>query len=228
LSFDIIRCVHLSKSFLNLAVLKDIDLAIPTGSIFMILGPSGCGKTTLISIIAGILKKDSGTCMLLNHDLDHMSSKELTAFRGKNIGFVFQNYHLISTISVLDNAMVPLLINRVDETIAQNKAREILSKVGLSSREHLYPDQLSGGEQQRLAIARGVIHEPQILICDEPTAALDHETGDQVVSLISNMNKNLKTTAVIVTHDHRILKYADYIAHMEDGRIVSIEQPKKG
>ncbi len=193
----------------------------------MILGPSGCGKTTLISIIAGILKKDSGTCMLLNHDLDHMSSKELTAFRGKNIGFVFQNYHLISTISVLDNAMVPLLINGVDEVVAKNKAREILSKVGLSNREHLYPDQLSGGEQQRLAIARGVIHEPKILICDEPTAALDHETGDQVVGLISNMNKNFQTTAVIVTHDHRILKYADYIAHIEDGRIVSIEQPKK-
>lgn len=193
----------------------------------MILGPSGCGKTTLISIIAGILKKDSGTCMLLNHDLDHMSSKELTAFRGKNIGFVFQNYHLISTISVLDNAMVPLLINGVDEVVAKNKAREILSKVGLSNREHLYPDQLSGGEQQRLAIARGVIHEPKILICDEPTAALDYETGDQVVGLISNMNKNFQTTAVIVTHDHRILKYADYIAHIEDGRIVSIEQPKK-
>ncbi len=193
----------------------------------MILGPSGCGKTTLISILAGILKKDNGECFLLDCDLDKMSDKDLIRFRGKHIGFVFQNYHLISTISVLDNAMIPLLINRVDQSIATRNARDILSRVGLTNREHLCPDQLSGGEQQRLAIARGVIHEPQILICDEPTAALDHETGDQVVRLISNMNKNLQTTAIIVTHDHRILKYGDYIAHMEDGQIISIEQQKK-
>lgn len=218
-----ISCKQIVKSFgkgdLKVDVLKSVDMDVYTGDFLMLVGPSGCGKTTLISIIAGILPYDYGECHVDGHNYQQMSHKQLLQFRAKNIGFVFQSYNLIPTLTIAENTAIPLIICGIDRHTAVEKSMLMLETVGLEDKGHLPPNILSGGQQQRVAIARSLVHTPKILICDEPTSALDFVTGTKIVELMRNINKQLGTTFVVVTHDNRILKYADRIIHLNDGAI---------
>ena len=226
----IIDCERIFKSFgqddFKIDVLKSIDLQIYKGEFFMLVGPSGCGKTTLISIIAGIMKFDSGRCIVDGSDLTSMRDEDLIKFRAKNIGFVFQGYNLIPSLTVSENVAIPLIINGMDRLAAIKKATDILASVGLSEKANNLPSLLSGGQQQRVAISRALVHNPQIIICDEPTSALDLHTGSKIIELLKSINKQLGTTFILVTHDSRILKYADRIVNLDDGKILNTRQKK--
>jgi putative ABC transport system ATP-binding protein len=223
-----IRCQHLAKSFktgeAETVALRDIDLTVHRGEFMMMVGPSGCGKTTLISIIAGILKPDQGTCIVNDCDYNTFTSEDLLNFRAKNIGFIFQSFNLIPTLTVLENISIPLVINGMSRPEALDQASYMINEVGLADKKNSLPNQLSGGQQQRVAIARSLIHNPSLLICDEPTSALDHSTGMKILELMKSINKRLQTTFLIVTHDNRIFEYADRIAHMDDGIITHISE----
>jgi putative ABC transport system ATP-binding protein len=199
--------------------LNHTDFSAHTGELIMLVGPSGCGKTTLLSVIAGTLTPQSGEIEVFGQRLDGLSQEELTTFRRKNLGFVFQSFNLIPTLSVVENVMIPLLIQGASHAAAKKKATEILEKVGLRGREEGKPNALSGGQQQRVAIARALVHEPPLLICDEPTSALDKDTGAQIMEMIRALSRAPNRCVVVVTHDFRIFKYADRIAEMEDGKI---------
>jgi putative ABC transport system ATP-binding protein len=191
----------------------------------MLVGPSGCGKTTLISVIAGILDQDQGACLVYGNDLNHLRDRDRVRWRGENIGFVFQAFNLLPTLSAEENVAVPLLINRVPRGQAIRRAREVLERVGLGDRGHSLPAELSGGQQQRVAIARALVHNPRLIVCDEPTSALDHDTGIKIMELLREIAVGEDRSLVIVTHDPRVLHFADRIARMDDGRVVSVEGP---
>ena len=208
----------------KLKVLKGIHLEAEDGRILMLVGPSGCGKTTLISIIAGTMDTDEGTIDVFGSPLHSMKKSAITKFRADNIGFIFQSFNLIPTLDCAENVSVPLLIQGVPWNAAQKKARAILEKVGLGDRWHHRPNQLSGGQQQRVAIARAMVHEPRLIICDEPTAALDAKSGALVMELFHDVARVPGRAVIIVTHDNRIFKYADRIASMNDGQIVEVHE----
>lgn len=221
----IITCTDICKSFgdgdhLSTQVLKSTSLKVFRGEFMMLVGPSGCGKTTLISILAGILPFDSGKCIVDGNDIGTMKEKQLLEFRAKNIGFVFQQFHLIPTLTVAENVSIPLIIGGLNRAKASERANLFLRAVGLDDKGDMMPNLLSGGQQQRVAIARALVHTPKILICDEPTSALDMVTGVKIVQLLRTICKKLGTTFVVVTHDNRIIKYADRIVHLDDGVIV--------
>jgi putative ABC transport system ATP-binding protein len=203
----------------KVTALKQADFEANRGELIMLVGPSGCGKTTLLSVIAGTLTPQTGTVEVFGQRLDGLSQEELTAFRRKHLGFVFQSFNLIPTLSVLENVMVPLLIQGASHNTAVAQALAMLAKVGLKGREHGQPNALSGGQQQRVAIARALVHEPSLLICDEPTSALDKDTGAQIMQMVRDLSRSPERCVVVVTHDHRIFRFADRIAEMEDGRI---------
>ncbi len=211
----------------KLTVLKDISLETRCGEIMMLVGPSGCGKTTLISIMAGTLEADQGDVEVFGERLNKMSRRAVTRFRAQNVGFIFQQFHLIPTLTIVQNASVPLLIQGKSTRYAEAKAREALATVGLGDRLHHRPSQLSGGQQQRVAIARALVHEPRLIICDEPTAALDAKNGQLVLELFENVARTPGRSVVIVTHDNRIFRHADRIASMDDGRIVEVHEVDK-
>lgn len=220
------RVRGLSKSFgdgdARLKVLKEIDLDVRCGDITMLVGPSGCGKTTLISIIAGTLAADEGELNVFGHDLRRLSSSSITAFRAKHIGFIFQSFHLIPTLTCVENVSVPLIIQGVSTRQAEKAAREMLAQVGLADRLKHRPAQLSGGQQQRVAIARALVHEPKLIISDEPTAALDAKNGHVVMELFEHVARGQERAVLIVTHDNRIFHHANRIASMDDGRIIEV------
>ena len=188
----------------------------------MIVGPSGSGKTTLLSVIAGTLSPDSGAIRLFDYSLNDKLPSDITAFRKKNIGFIFQQFHLIPTLPCGVNTAIPLLLNDWGYNEALEEARLALEEVGLASKFHAYPKHLSGGQQQRVAIARALIHKPALIICDEPTSALDAESGSKIMDLIASHVKNKERIVIVVTHDSRIFKYADRMVKMEDGKITHI------
>ena len=202
--------------------LRGVDLDIHTGRLMMLVGPSGCGKTTLISVIAGILDQDAGLCEVFGQDLLHLKQKDRLRFRAQNIGFVFQAYNLLPTLTAVENASIPLIINGVNRREAGRRAARMLEQVGLGERLQSLPAQLSGGQQQRVAIARALVHDPRLVVCDEPTSALDHETGHQVMELLKAIALDTRKALVIVTHDARIFEFADGIAQMDDGHIVKL------
>ena len=208
--------------------LRGVDLDIHTGRLMMLVGPSGCGKTTLISVIAGILNQDSGVCEVFGQDLLHLRQKDLLQFRARNIGFVFQAYNLLPTLTAVENASIPLIINGLGRAEATRRAAEMLARVGLGDRLGSLPAQLSGGQQQRVAIARALVHDPRLIVCDEPTSALDHETGHRVMELLKTIALDDRKALVIVTHDARIFEFADGIAHMDDGHITKLEDHHAG
>lgn len=220
------RVSGISKSFgdggSRLQVLKGIDLEVRRGDITMLVGPSGCGKTTLISIIAGTLVADEGELNVLGHDLRRMATGAITRFRSRNIGFIFQSFNLIPTLTCAENVSVPLLIQGVSASRAEKRARAVLEQVGLADLAKRRPSQLSGGQQQRVAIARALVHEPQLIICDEPTAALDAKNGHVVMELFEHVARGQERAVLIVTHDNRIFHHANRIASMDDGRIVEV------
>jgi putative ABC transport system ATP-binding protein len=202
--------------------LQGVDLEVRQGELMMLVGPSGCGKTTLISVMAGILDQSEGDCRVFGQDLMHLRNHAKLAFRARNIGFVFQAYNLLPTLTAAENVTVPLLINGVGRREALKKAEQVLEQVGLGTRTRSLPSQLSGGQQQRVAIARAIIHEPRLIVCDEPTSALDHETGHKVMELLKGIALGRDRTLVIVTHDARIFEFADRIAEMDDGRVTRV------
>jgi putative ABC transport system ATP-binding protein len=202
--------------------LRGVDLEVRRGEMLMLMGPSGCGKTTLISVIAGILDHDAGECRVFDRDLQALSGSARTRFRGDHVGFVFQAFNLIPTLSAAENVAVPLLINRRPRKEALEHAAASLDRVGLGNRLHSLPSQLSGGQQQRVAIARALVHGPQLVVCDEPTSSLDNETGQSVMRVLRDVALGPDRALVLVTHDSRILSYADRIARMEDGRIQKV------
>jgi putative ABC transport system ATP-binding protein len=207
--------------------LRGVDLEVRTGELLMLVGPSGCGKTTLISVIAGVLGRDGGDCSVFQNDYQKMGELETTRFRGKNIGFVFQAFNLIPTLTAEENAAAPLIINGTNRRTAVTRAREVLQKVGFDGRMmRSLPTDLSGGQQQRVAIARAMVHNPRLIVCDEPTSALDSETGRMVMELMRRLVLDKDRALVVVTHDARIFQFADRIARMEDGRITRLEIPR--
>ncbi len=199
--------------------LQQTEFTARRGELIMLVGPSGCGKTTLLSVIAGTLTPDAGTVEVFGQRLDKMNQEQLTAFRRKHLGFVFQSFNLIPTLSVVENVMVPLLIQGIGHAEARRRSIILLEKVGLKGREDGKPNALSGGQQQRVAIARALVHEPPLLICDEPTSALDKDTGAQIMEMVRELSRSPDRCVVVVTHDFRIFRFADRIAEMEDGRI---------
>ena len=208
----------------RLHVLKDVSLQALTGEILMLVGPSGCGKTTLLSAIAGTMGVDSGEIDVFDNPLHRMRGGALTRFRARNIGFIFQQVNLIPTITCAENVSVPLLIRGVSASAAKKKAREVLDAVGMGDRWKDRPGKLSGGQQQRIAIARALVHEPPLVICDEPTAALDAKNGEIVLDLFRQVARAAGRAVIIVTHDNRIFSYADRIARMDDGCIVDVHR----
>ena len=220
-------CKEVTKSYVTgptkVMALRGVDLEVQMGELLMLVGPSGCGKTTLISVVAGILDHDDGECLVFRQDLRGMGQTKKTRYRGQNVGFVFQAYNLLPTLTALENVSVPLLILGLPRSEAQSRARAILVQVGLEDRLSALPAQLSGGQQQRVAIARALIHGPKLIVCDEPTSALDADTGQRVMEVLRNAALTADRALIIVTHDNRIFNFADRIARMEDGRIVSVE-----
>jgi putative ABC transport system ATP-binding protein len=200
--------------------LRGANLEVKEGELFMLIGPSGCGKTTLISIIAGILDEDSGRCEIFGTSFKHLKPKERALVRSKTIGFVFQSFNLIPTLSVRENVAIPLLIQTYEREEALEKAKKTLIKVGLEKYADVFPKNLSGGQQQRVAIARSLIHQPKIIVCDEPTSALDGVTGHQVMEVFKSVAN--ETTLLVVTHDPRIYAFADRIAVMNDGLVTKV------
>lgn len=209
----------------SIQVLRGVDFEARFGEMLMIVGPSGCGKTTLLSVICGTLKHEGGELEVLGESLAAMRASRLTSFRGRNIGFVFQQFNLIPTWTSLENVSVPLLLNGASRAEAEAAARSLLEEVGLGDRTGAYPAQLSGGQQQRVAIARALVHQPRILVCDEPTAALDAGTGRRVLELLKRTACGPDRCVIVVTHDSRIFSFADRIAEMDDGVIKKFHGP---
>lgn len=225
-----VNCRGVTKSYgtgdTRVMALRGIDLVVRRGELLMLVGPSGCGKTTLISIIAAILDQDSGDCDVLGRDVKGMVQKERTRFRGASIGFVFQLFNLLPALNAVENVTIPLLINGVPRENAEARAKQALEAVNLGARLDALPGKLSGGQQQRVAIARALVHEPKLIVCDEPTSNLDHETGRSVMNILRGVAKNPDRALIVVTHDPRIFDFADRIAHMDDGKIIDVVDGK--
>ncbi len=224
-----VRCRGLTKVYVNGATrtpaLRGVDLDVRPGEVLMLVGPSGCGKTTLISVMAGILDRTAGECLIFGEDVEALPPARHTAFRGRHVGFVFQAFNLLSSLTAAENVAVPLLLAGVPRARAVARATDMLSRVGLADLATRPPTQLSGGQQQRVAIARAIVHDPRLVVCDEPTSSLDHETGQRVLEILREVAATEDRALVIVTHDARIFGFADRIAVMDDGRIVRVEAP---
>lgn len=224
-----IHCHNITKTFQMgtscVTALNNVELEVLTGEFMMLMGPSGCGKTTLMSVIAGILHSDKGSCTVLETSYQSTSDEDIASFRARHIGFIFQSFNLIPTLTVAENVAIPLIIAGESRDQAIDHAHNMLAQVGLANYGNGRPNALSGGQQQRVAIARALVHKPSIVLCDEPTSALDHHTGLAVLDVMKQMNRTLGTTFMIITHDQRIAHYADRIAHMDDGAITHVEIP---
>lgn len=213
---------HVSKRFIQkdyfVDALKDVSFDARVNELLMIVGPSGCGKTTLLSIIAGTLRFDKGEVDVFNTSLHNLTESEVTIFRRHNVGFIFQQFHLIPTLTCLENVAVPLLLEGFSMKDAKEKGAVVIEKLGLKGKEYAKSGSLSGGQQQRIAIARAIVHEPRLVICDEPTSSLDLDSGIMIMEILSDIAKTDDRCVIIVTHDSRIFKYANRITKMNDGR----------
>ena len=221
-------CTEITKSFgegdTRVQVLRKLNLEIRMGQLAMLMGPSGCGKTTLISIIAGLLDPTGGQLEVLGERPGSFKPQDRILFRRRNLGFVFQQFNLLPALTAAENVAVPLFVAGENRARAVEKAKHVLSTLGLGDRLNAQPSQLSGGQQQRVAIARALIHEPRLILCDEPTSALDAHAGEMVMELLCTAAVRPERAVITVTHDSRIVDFADTIAHMEDGRITGIER----
>ena len=222
-----VRARGIVKSFgtgdTQVTVLRGIDLDIHLGEMLLLVGESGGGKTTLLSAIAGILDIDDGDIDVLGVPLSKLPAGKRTMFRGQTMGFVYQQFNLLPTLTAAENVAVPLLIQKIGRSETLKRAHTMLDRVGLSDRTEFLPKNLSGGQQQRVAIARALVNEPRLLICDEPTAALDGPNGQKIMELLREVGRSPKRCVIVVTHDSRIFHFGDRMAKLTDGRIVSIE-----
>jgi putative ABC transport system ATP-binding protein len=204
--------------------LHGIDWQVPIGATTFLVGPSGCGKTTLISIIAGLLSATEGYVRILDQEITKMRRSRVVRFRADHLGFIFQQFNLLPSLTAVENAAVSLVVQGVTLATAKRQASVLLDRLGMERNKLKYPNQLSGGQQQRVAIARALVHNPKIVISDEPTASLDAETGHEVMELLGQVASGADRAVIVVTHDNRIFPFADYIATMSDGRIESFRK----
>ena len=214
---------HFGEGDARVPVLRGVDFEARAGEMTFLVGPSGCGKTTLISVIAGLLDTSQGSVELFGRNTEQLGAEERIVFRRQHLGFVFQQYNLLPSLTAAENAAVPLLAAGVRRREAVERARALLVRLGMESRADAPPSKLSGGQQQRVALARALVHEPRLIVCDEPTAALDHATGEAVMELLAGSAVHPERAVIVVTHDNRVYHFADSIAHMDDGRITSTE-----
>ena len=223
-----VECKGVIKDFgtgsVRQRVLHGIDWQVPIGATTFLVGPSGCGKTTLISIIAGLLSATEGYVRILDQEITKMRRSRVVRFRADHLGFIFQQFNLLPSLTAVENAAVSLVVQGVTLATAKRQASVLLDRLGMESNKLKYPNQLSGGQQQRVAIARALVHNPKIVISDEPTASLDAETGHEVMELLGQVASGADRAVIVVTHDNRIFPFADYIATMSDGRIESFRK----
>jgi lipoprotein-releasing system ATP-binding protein len=219
-----LRAQNLYKTYksgkIGLEVLKGINLEVREAEALCIIGPSGAGKSTLLHLLGGLDTPSRGTVFFEGQDLYRISQAQRAKIRNERIGFVFQFYHLLPEFSALENVMLPALIDSAAFFKAKEKAKNLLQRLGLESRIHHKPSQLSGGEQQRVAIARTLINDPDIIFCDEPTGNLDSQRGEQIVELLRDLNRYQGKTLVIVSHEEKIAQMANRIIHIRDGKLV--------
>jgi lipoprotein-releasing system ATP-binding protein len=212
-----IRCTHITKSFGDLQVLKGIDLTVSRGEIVAIVGPSGAGKTTLLQIMGTLDRPDSGEIFYEDRSIRQLPDRELAAFRNKHIGFVFQFHQLLPEFTSLENVMIPALIGNSKFAEAKRKANELLELLGLADRAEHKPAALSGGEKQRVAVARALINRPTVVFADEPSGSLDTQNKEELHRLFFDLRNRFNQTFVIVTHDEQLAKLADRIIFLKDG-----------
>ena len=208
----------------KVAALKGVSLALCGGELTLLMGPSGSGKTTLLSILGCMLTPTEGTVRVCQHSTAGLDPEELARLRRDHVGFVFQSFHLFPTLSTTDNVRLALDVRGEPRRAAKVRSREALAKVGLAHKIKAYPRELSGGEQQRVAIARAIVGNPSIILADEPTAALDGANGQAVMKLLAEIARERGHAVLIVTHDPRLLPFADRVVHIEDGRIIAEER----
>ena len=216
---QMIKAEKITKSFGSLQVLKGIDLEVKRGEIVSIVGPSGAGKTTLLMIMGTLEKADGGRILIDGEDLSQLNEQQLADFRNKNIGFVFQFHQLLPEFTALENVMIPALIGNVKHAKAEARARELLAMMGLSEREEHKPAELSGGEKQRVAVARALINDPLVVFADEPSGSLDSDNKAELHQLFFELRDKLNQTFVIVTHDEQLASITDRTIHMRDGMV---------
>ncbi|MDR1201629.1 MAG: ABC transporter ATP-binding protein [Tannerellaceae bacterium] len=215
-----IKTKGITKSFGSLQVLKGIDLVVNKGEIVAIVGPSGAGKTTLLQIIGTLDTPDSGELEINGTKIGKLNDKELAAFRNHNIGFVFQFHQLLPEFTALENVMIPALIGREKSQTAERKAKDTLDFLGLSDRINHKPSELSGGEKQRVAVARALINNPAVILADEPSGSLDTKNKEELHTLFFELRDKMKQTFIIVTHDEQLAKHTDRIIHIKDGIVI--------
>ena len=224
-----VRCLGVRKHFgdgeARVEVLRGVDFTADAGAMTFLVGPSGCGKTTLISVIAGLLDPSAGAVELFGRPVASLPESERVRLRRAELGFVFQQYNLLPALTAAENAAVPLLAAGMRRRPAVERAREVLVGLGLESRLDALPRTLSGGQQQRVALARALVHEPRLVVCDEPTAALDHHTGEAVMELLASTAVRPGRAVIVVTHESRVFQYADAIAEMDDGQVKRTTRP---
>jgi len=215
--------LSLGQGAARVHILKDIDLHIGRGEAIGLVGPSGSGKSTLLMVMAGLERADTGTVSVAGENLSTLDEDALARFRGRNIGIVFQSFHLIPTMTALENVAVPLELAGIAD--ARERARDELAAVGLSERLSHYPVELSGGEQQRVAVARALAPDPAIVVADEPTGNLDEDTGKQIIDLLFAGHARRKTTLVLVTHDHGLAERCARVVRLRSGRVDGVSSP---
>ncbi len=215
-----IKAKNIRKSFGVLEVLKGVELSIAVGEIVSIVGPSGAGKTTLLQILGTLDKPNEGEIMVNGINFSRLGEKDLASFRNKHIGFIFQFHQLLPEFTALENVMIPALIGRKDKKKSEEKAREILTYLQLSDRMEHKPNELSGGEKQRVAVARALINEPSLILADEPSGSLDSKNRDELHKLLFDLRDKFGLTIVIVTHDKELATLSDRVIEMKDGKII--------
>tara|TARA_B100001996_G_scaffold302671_1_gene243329 strand:+ start:3702 stop:4424 length:723 start_codon:yes stop_codon:yes gene_type:complete len=206
--------------------LKDINLILNEGEFIGLIGPSGSGKTTLLNVIGGLDSPTKGSVHVLGHSIDNTSHNERASLRRKHMGFIFQSYNLLPVYTVFENVELPLILNNVDPNEREKLVSEAIESVGLSHRRDAKPTTLSGGECQRTAIARAIVHQPALILADEPTANLDAENSHHIMNILVELNKNLASSFVFATHDEKIMSYLKRMVYLEDGKIVKDETIK--
>ncbi len=206
--------------------LKDVNLTLNEGGFIGLVGPSGSGKTTLLNVIGGLDSPTKGSVHVLGHSMDNTSHNERASLRRKHMGFIFQSYNLLPVYTVFENVELPLILNNVDPNEREKLVSEAIESVGLSHRRDAKPTTLSGGECQRTAIARAIVHQPSLILADEPTANLDAENSHHIMNILVELNKNLTSSFVFATHDEKIMGYLKRMVYLEDGKIVKDETIK--